>query len=190
MEQTGGGHTYTYKQYRERWQMLAIVFLANVVIQIVFISFAPIATPATQYFQIDATGINWFALVWPALFLPGTVASAWLYHKYGLRSTMTVAGIVMAIGTGVRVISVAVPIDKSESGESQKGRTAYSLVLIGTIMVATVQPIILSSTTQVASAWFSEKQRALANTLVRANSTLTLHGSAFPKLARVRISCA
>lgn len=169
----GGGHTYWYKQYGKRWQMLSIIVFVNVVIQMMFITFAPIATPAASFYRVDVTAINWLAVVWPALFLPATYASAWGYHRFGLRTTMAGAAVIMALGAGVRIISVAVPLGVSEddSGETQphKNAGAYIIVLAGTVIMATVQPIILSSTTQVAAAWFSEKQRGTANTLVRSS---------------------
>lgn len=164
----GGGHTYWYKQYGKRWQMLGIIVFANVVIQTMFITFAPIATAAARFYRVDVTAINWLAVIWPALFLPATYASAWAYHRFGLRKTMAGAGVMLALGAGVRVISVAIPLKVDEtSDEPSKNAGAYILVLVGTFLMASVQPIVFSSTTQVASAWFSEKQRGTANTLVR-----------------------
>jgi MFS family permease len=177
------GHDYTYKQYARRWRMLGIVFFCTFLIQFIFITYAPIATPASVFYNVDTTAINWLALVWPLLFLPCTIASGWSLHKYGLRPNMIIAGFMMLLGTGVRLISVAIKeqdatIKESYStddsvteieilGQQKASRAAYSFVLIGTIIVATVQPIVLSSTTQLASAWFAEDQRSLANTLVR-----------------------
>lgn len=172
----GGGHTYWYKQYGKRWQMLAIIVFVNVVVQIMFITFAPIATAAARFYEVDVTGINWLAVVWPALFAPATYASAWAYHRFGLRKTMAGAGFMMALGAGVRVLSVAVPLQEDNQDPDSvphKNGGAYFLVLVGTVIMASIQPIVLSSTTQLASAWFSEKQRGTANTLVRCSPVPT-----------------
>ena len=80
----GGGHTYWYKQYGKRWQMLGIIVFANVVMQTMFITFAPIATASAHFYQVDVRAINWLATIWPALFLPATYASAWAYHRLSL----------------------------------------------------------------------------------------------------------
>lgn len=147
--------------------MLAIVFFANVVVQNIFITFAPIATAASQFYNVDLTAINWLALVWPAIFIPASFVSSWSYHRYSLRTNMLAAGIMMSIGTCFRLLSLAVPIVESDFLSQKDNRGAYTLVLIGTMLVALVQPLVLSSTTQLAAAWFSESQRGLANTLVR-----------------------
>lgn len=166
MEHTAG-HDFTYKQYPQRWRMLATVFFVNLVVQNIFITFAPIATAASQYYGVDLTAINWLALVWPAIFIPASFLSSWSYHKYSLRANMLVAGILMAVGTCFRLLSLAVPVVGLDELSQKKNRGAYTLVIIGTMLVALVQPVVLSSTTQVAAAWFSESQRGLANTLVR-----------------------
>lgn len=44
--------------------MLIIVFLFNLVIQVFFTTFMPIATPASEYYGVDFTAINWLALIW------------------------------------------------------------------------------------------------------------------------------
>ena len=166
----GGGHTYWYKQYGKRWQMLGIIVFANVVMQTMFITFAPIATASAHFYQVDVRAINWLATIWPALFLPATYASAWAYHRFGISKTMAGAGAMLALGAGVRVISVAIPLQEDDTDptiDPSKNAGAYILVLVGTCLMASVQPIVFSSTTQVASAWFSEKQRGTANTLVR-----------------------
>lgn len=164
MEHTAG-HDFTYKQYPQRWRMLATVFFANVVVQSIFITFAPIATAASQFYNVDLTAINWLALVWPAIFIPASFVSSWSYHKFGLRVNMLAAGIMMAVGTCFRLLSLAVPIVEEDLSRKDN-RGAYTAVLLGTMLVALVQPVVLSSTTQLAAAWFSESQRGMANTLV------------------------
>eukprot|EP00892_Ulva_mutabilis_P012065 jgi/Ulvmu1/9230/UM005_0330.1 len=165
MEHTAG-HDFTYKQYPQRWRMLATIFFANLVLQSIFITFAPIATAASQFYNVDLTAINWLALVWPAMFIPASLVSSWSYHKYGLRVNMLAAGIMMAVGTCLRLLSLAVPIVRADVLSQKDNRGAYTAVLIGTMLVALVQPVVLSSTTLVAASWFSESQRGLANTLM------------------------
>lgn len=165
MEHTAG-HDFTYKQYPQRWRMLATIFFANLVLQSIFMTFAPIATAASHFYNVDLTAINWLALVWPAIFIPASLVSSWSYHKYGLRVNMLAAGIMMAVGTCLRLLSLAVPIVNADLLSQKDNRGAYTAVLIGTMLVAIVQPVVLSSTTLVAASWFSESQRGMANTLV------------------------
>jgi MFS transporter, FLVCR family, MFS-domain-containing protein 7 len=162
-----GAQSKEYVQYRKRWLILAIVFLQNFVLQIIFITFAPVATSAAHFFNVSTSAINWLVLVWLVLAVPCTFLSGWSFHKLGLRTSLLIAGAMVVVGTAVRILSLTVDVSSSLGGSQKDSTAAYSLVLVGTIVVASSQPIILASTTQVAAAWFSERQRGLANTLVR-----------------------
>ena len=149
--------------------MLIIVFLINFVIQLHFTTFIPIATPAARFYDVDLTAINWLALIWSASFLPATLLASWGMLKFGLRRMMIAAGGMMLLGSVVRALTgLFDEVEDEDDGIARKDSAgAYALLLIGSFLMGLVQPIVLSSTTLTAAAWFSEKQRNLANTLVR-----------------------
>lgn len=159
-----------YRSYPRRWLMLVIVFLFCFYVQLLFATFAPIATPAAQYFDVGLTAINWLALVWTVLFLPCTALSAWAMHKYGLRTSLSVAACLLLVGSLIRAAvgffdNVASPDSPAKPVKASGG--AYTVVLIGTIVMAIAQPAALSCTTLTAASWFSERERNIANTVVR-----------------------
>jgi MFS family permease len=168
----GIGHDYTYRVYPQRWRMLAIVFLLNFVIQIYFTTFMPIATPAANFYDVGLTAINWLALIWAAVFLPCTAIAGWAMFKFGLRRCMMVSSVVVLVGSVIRACTglFGERLAIGDLPVSRNGTGAYTMLIIGSVVMALPQPTILSSTTLTAAAWFSEKQRNLANTIVRTPS--------------------
>lgn len=162
-----GGHDYTYRTYPARWRMLGIVFFINLVTQVFFTTLMPIATAASLFFGVSLTAINWVALVWLALFLPCTVFAGWAMHKFGLRRCMILSGFVLLVGAVIRALTGFFAEHEVDGRKSKKGVGAYVVLLLGTMVMGLVQPIVMSSTTLTAAAWFCEKQRNLANSIVR-----------------------
>jgi hypothetical protein len=194
MDTATTGHDYTYKTYPARWRMLGIVFGFNFVVQIMFTTLMPVATPAADFYGVGLTAINWVSLVWGALFIPGTIFAGWSLFKLGLRLSIILAGAGLLLGSILRTVSAAFPTEQTIRLEDldgvpnvqKKSLGAYTILLLGTMIMACVQPIILSSTTITAAAWFSEKQRNLAITLVRSRNrvrflahALCLHSQSF-----------
>jgi FLVCR family MFS transporter 7 len=173
MDAAAMGHDYTYRSYRKRWLMLAIVCGLNILVQMMFTTLQPIATPAAKFYGVDLTAINWLSVVWGVLFVPGTFFAAWSLFKLGLRWSLILASAGLLLGSILRALSTAFPTDGlreddlgNELNKQKKSVGAYVVLLLGSMIMAFVQPIILSCTTMTAAAWFSEKQRNLAITLV------------------------
>jgi MFS family permease len=165
-----GGHDYTYRTYPARWCMLGIVFFMNCVTQVFLTTFMPIATAASMFYGVTLTAINWIALVWMALFLPCTVFAGWAMHKFGMRRCMILSGFVLLVGALIRALSGFFPeyeVDDFTPIRSKKSVAAYVVILLGSIVMGLVQPIVMSTTTLTSAAWFCEKQRNLANSIVR-----------------------
>ena len=143
--------------------MLAICFWLNVVTQTIFICFAPIATVSYQYYGLsDASGINWLALIWCGLFPPFAFLAAWIFDQYGLRKGLIGASGLLVFASAIRCLSLLVGV----TDETKDNYGAYTAVLIGSWLAGMAQPAIMSSTTLLATAWFNEKQRNMANGLV------------------------
>ena len=174
------GHDYTYRTYPQRWRMLFIISVFNFFIQIAFTTFMPVATVAAAYYDVGLTAINWLAIVWAAVFLPCTVVAGWAVFKHGVRNCLRTCGGVLLLGALLRALSAvygggnaAPPAQQIDGQEApldvpdSKPVGAYILLIVGSMVMALVQPLVLSSTTLMAASWFSENERNLANTLVR-----------------------
>jgi MFS family permease len=142
---------------------LFAIFWLNLVVQVVYIAFSPIATVSASYYDVGLTAINWLSLLWLILFTPFTFLAGWAFEKYGIRNCLIAAATGLTLATLVRCLSLAV----GSSQGVKDNAFAYITLVLGSLIAATVQPIILASTTLMASTWFSVQQRNLANTVVR-----------------------
>lgn len=157
-----------YRSYPKRWYILLALFWLNLVVQVVYITYSPIATVSTAYYDVDLTAINWLSLLWLILFTPFTFLAGWAFDRFGIRKCLIVAALGLTLATATRCLSLTVGVTDGV----KNSKLAYVWVLLGSLVGATVQPIILASTTLLAGTWFSVQQRNLANTLVRSTPPL------------------
>jgi MFS family permease len=139
-----------YRVYGYRWVVLAVFMLANLAIQILWISYAPITTSAAAYFGVSESTIGWFSMVFMVAFVPLSLPAAWLIDTRGLRS---------AVGLGVTLMAVF-GVLRGFAGDD------FTLAFLATVGIAVAQPFLLNSWTTMGSNWFPTSQRATAVGLI------------------------
>jgi MFS family permease len=140
--------TSEYKVYSYRWIVLVLFGLVTLINQIIWITFAAIAEPATQWFGKSTNAIFMLSMVFMIAYVPMNIPAAKLIDKFGLKW-----------GTGIGVILTAV------FGILRAIWPNYTLVLIFQIGCAIGQPFLLNSFTKVSTNWFAEEEKALATSL-------------------------
>lgn len=140
--------TTEYKVYSYRWIVLVLFGLVTLINQIIWITFAAIAEPATQWYGTTTNGIFMLSMVFMIAYVPMNIPAARLIDKFGLKW-----------GTGIGVILTAV------FGILRAVWPSYVLVLIFQIGCAIGQPFLLNSFTKVSTNWFAEEEKALATSL-------------------------
>lgn len=139
-----------YRVYGYRWVVLGVFMLANLAIQMLWISYAPITTSAATYFGVSESTIGWFSMVFMVAFVPLSLPAAWLIDSRGLKT---------AVGLGV-VLMGAFGVLRGLSGDS------FILAFLATVGIAAAQPFLLNAWTTVGSHWFPMDQRATAVGLI------------------------
>jgi MFS family permease len=124
--------------------------LANLAIQILWISYAPITTSAAAYFGVSESTIGWFSMVFMVAFVPLSLPAAWFIDTRGLR---------FAVGLGVALMAVF-GVLRGFAGDD------FTLAFLATIGIAVAQPFLLNSWTTMGSNWFPTSQRATAVGLI------------------------
>jgi MFS family permease len=137
-----------------RFAVLGVFSLANVLASAAWITFAPIDDVIMEMYDISLQKVNWLSLIFMALYGPGTAVCAWAIRIYGLRMTVVVSAIVMALGGMLRWWSV------SFVHENHHG-AAYAILLIGQGLIAMAQPVVSNAPARVASAWFQQTAGAI-----------------------------
>lgn len=151
-----------FRQYGRRWFILLIISLLQISNAILWITYAPIIATARQHYETTETGIDMLSMVFMIAFIPLGFPASWALNTWGLRKSVCVFAFVNCIGGWVRFLS-------EFAGDAH---TRYDVVFIGQALAAIAQPVILDCPTLMAATWFSESQRAEANTIASVSNPL------------------
>jgi MFS family permease len=142
------------KLSKYRWVVLASLMLINVMVQVQWLTHAPIARAAEVYYTgrfnpASIFNIDFLASSYMFIYLIVCIPASYFIDTYG---------IVKGVGFGAILAS---------AGAAFKGFSGYSfgMVLTGQILLAVAQPFIINSATAVAARWFPLKERAVATGL-------------------------
>ena len=123
---------------------------ANLTIQMLWISYAPITILASEFYGVTDSHIGWFSMVFMVAFIPFSIPVSWGIDTYGFKRIVNIGAILMAVFGIMRGLV----------GNS------YTLAMVSTIGIAIAQPFLLNAWTKVPALWFDVKERATAVGLV------------------------
>ncbi len=153
-----------YRVYGYRWVVLAVFMFINLTVQLLWICYAPITTPAANFYHVTDAQIGLFSEIWFIVFIPLSFPVSWAIDTYGFHRTVGLGAILMAVFGILRGFS-----------------GSYTLVLWSTIGLGIAQPFLLNAWTKVPALWFGAEQRATAVGLVTLSSLLGVAvGEALP----------
>lgn len=134
------------KVYSYRWVVLFIFAVINAVMQMQWLTFAPIAREARLVYKVSALQIDFLSLIFMVVFLVVCIPASYMIDTYGIRK---------GVGLGALLVGVFGLL---------KGIYAldYTMVVVSQIGLAVAQPFILNATTRVAVNWFPINERATA----------------------------
>jgi len=134
-----------------RWYILSTFMLLTIVIEIQWLTHAPIARAAQVFYkgQINPDSIiniDFLALSYMLVFLIVCIPASYFIDKYGIRK---------GVGLGA-ILTIAGTLVKAGWGSS------FQMVLAGQLILAVAQPFILNAVTAVSVRWFPVEERATA----------------------------
>jgi len=132
--------------YSYRWIVLLAFCVLSAVIQIEWLSFAPIAREARQFFAVSPLQVDLLSLVFMAIYLLVGIPASYTLDTYGLA-------------VGVRVgaaLTFTFALARAAFADS------YALVLAAQVGLAIGQPFVGNAATKLASHWFPIRERGLA----------------------------
>ena len=132
------------KVYSYRWVILAVYFLINVLMQIQWITFAPITSEAVIFYNVSPLQIDLLSLIFMIVYLFVSFPASYIIDTWGIR-----------IGIGIGAILMGIfGFMKGFYGNS------YNMVVLAQIGIACGQPFVLNSVTKVGVRWFPLQERA------------------------------
>lgn len=138
MEQSG------IKVYGYRWVVLLAYVIINILMQLQWITFAPITSGAVAFYNVPAIQIDLLSLIFMIVYLFVSFPASYIIDTWGIR-----------IGIGIGAVLMGVfGFIKGFYGSS------YGMVVIAQIGIAVGQPFVLNSITKVGVRWFPLHERA------------------------------
>jgi MFS family permease len=140
MDETG------YKVYGYRWIVLLVFCVMQAVMQMLWITFAPITGDAAAFYGVTPLQIGLLAMSFMIVYLFISFPASWAIDTFGIRK---------GVGFGV-ILTGIFGLIRGLFGND------YTLVMFSMIGLAVAQPFILNSVTALSAKWFPLEQRATA----------------------------
>jgi len=132
------------KLYPYRWVVLAVFMLINVMVQVLWICYAPIATQAAAAYGVKREDIDLLANLFMLIYLVVSFPAAWAIDTYGFKKAVGFGALLMGAFSLLRALFP----------------TNYTMALVGSIGISIGQPFLLNAFTKFAAIWFPQKHRA------------------------------
>jgi len=132
------------KVYGYRWVVLGVWMVANIIMQVLWICYAPVSSMAAQLWKVSELQMGFLAMSFMYVYILMSLPASWVIDKYGFRAAVNISAVVMGIGALVRAYSVS----------------NFTLVLVATIAIAIVQPLMINASTKLSANWFPIQERA------------------------------
>ena len=132
------------KVYGYRWVILFVYFIINLLMQIQWITLAPITSEAVTFYKVTPLQIDLLSLIFMVVYLFMSIPASYIIDTWGIR---------IGIGIGALLMGVFGFI-KGLYGNS------YNMIVLAQIGIAFGQPFVLNSVTKVGVRWFPLHERA------------------------------
>ena len=132
--------------YSYRWVIIAVFAVINIVVQIQWLSFAPIAKAAQSVYDVSALQIDFFSIIYLAVFVIFCIPASYVIDTFGIRIGISIGAILAGVFGLMKGLFA----------------TDYIMVCIAQTGLALSQPFIINSPTKVAVRWFPITERATA----------------------------
>jgi sugar phosphate permease len=135
-----------YRVYGYRWIVLLVFIIITIVIQMQWLTFAPIARQARAVYHATAPQIDLLSEIFMYVFLVACIPAVYIINRFGIR-----------VGVGIGALLTGIfGMTKGLFSDS------YSMVIVSQIGLAVAQPFIINAVTKVAVHWFPINERATA----------------------------
>ncbi|XP_077516081.1 choline/ethanolamine transporter flvcr2a-like isoform X3 [Amblyomma americanum] len=130
--------------YPWRFVQLALFCLYSLTNAFQWIEYSIISNLVEGYYGVDATSVNWTAVVYMVTYVPLIFPAAWLLERRGLRFVVVLGALGTCAGSWIKVLSVE--------------QDRFVVCLVGQTVVAMSQIFILSIPPRLAAVWFSAEE--------------------------------
>ena len=139
------------KAYPYRWVVLIVFMLISIVIEVQWLTHAPIARAAQVYYQGQFNPdsiftVDFLAMSYMLFFIIFSLPASYVIDTYGVRAGISFGASLAAVASLVKGIFAS----------------SFLIVLIAQMVLAIAQPFIINAVTATTVRWFPLKERGLA----------------------------
>jgi MFS family permease len=124
--------------------------LANLMVQLLWITYAPITSQAAAFYGVSELKIGFLAMIFMIAFVPLSMPISWLIDRFGFYPMVALGSVIISVCAVLRGLA----------------GTDFALAFAATVGMGVVQPFFLNSWTKVSAVWFPARERATAVGLV------------------------
>ncbi len=132
------------KVYGYRWVILFFFFLINALIQVQWITFAPITSEAMAFYGVSALQIDLLSLIFMIVYLFVSIPASYVIDTWGIRVGIGIGAVLLGLFSLVKGLFGA----------------RYEMVVLAQVGLAVAQPFILNAVTKLGVRWFPLHERA------------------------------
>ncbi|KAI4089787.1 MAG: hypothetical protein LQ344_005152 [Seirophora lacunosa] len=141
--------TPVYRVYKRRWFGLMQLVLMN----IIWLSYSPVANTAAAYFSTTSSVINWLSTAFLFAFVVASPFTVYALHRGGPRLALITSSLLILFGNWIRYAG------------TRASPPSFPAVMVGQILIGLAQPFVLSAPTHYSSLWFSPSGRVSATAI-------------------------
>jgi MFS family permease len=135
-----------YKSYKYRWVVLAVYMYISALTQLYWLNFAAIDTFIEERFNITASSVMWFTLVFPLVQVLLSMPAGMVIDKKGFKYGVGIGALFTGLFAMLRLVNT----------------DSFTVLLISQIGIAIGQPFVLNGVTKLVVTWFPQKEEATA----------------------------
>ncbi|KAM0348936.1 hypothetical protein ACHAPU_003870 [Fusarium lateritium] len=161
------GASTEYRTYKRRWFGLLQLTLMNIIVSWDWMTYAPVASQAAEYYDVRESTINWISTAFFLSFVAVFPISIAILHR-GPKLAFMTSAVLILIGNWVRY-----------AGSTKASGGNIACAMAGEIIIGFAQPFILAAPTRYSDMWFTNRGRVAATALT---SLANPFGAAFGQL--------
>jgi predicted MFS family arabinose efflux permease len=127
---------------RTNWQVIVAYSLVCAATQVLWLTYAAITTETAKHYGVSVSAVGWLAEIFPLLYVVLAIPAGILLDRW-FRPVLAAGGGLVALGGLVRL-----------------GGDTFVWAMVGQIIVAVAQPIVLSAVGKLAGEYLPAEQRA------------------------------
>lgn len=137
--------------YKVRYFGLLQLALLNIIVSWDWLTFAPVSTTTSQFFQVSVSDVNWLSTAFLFAFVVATPVVMLTLNRGGPKPAIVAASALLLVGNWIRY-----------GGVKAGDHGSFGVVMFGQIIIGLAQPFVLTAPTRYSDLWFTESGRIAA----------------------------